>query len=161
METMARMNSEAMIIDTSKLTREPMNSVAMTMQISSAPPVHRAMARWMNQVRRPSTAISDSADSRAEPCSSGSRPSRVRYLSTTRPSRFTSTDNNPATPVSRKTGATAIWMTWAVSDWAMLFATGNARDGVEIAAIIAAVTAPICAFGGYVFKAYNDSKEPS
>ena len=57
--------------------------------------------------------------------------------------------------------STAIWMTWAVSDWAMWFATGNARDGVEIAAIIAAVTAPICAFGGYVFKAYNDSKEPS
>lgn len=54
---------------------------------------------------------------------------------------------------------TAIWMTWAVSDWAMWFATGNARNGVEIAAIIGAVTAPICAFGGYVFKAYLDAKE--
>ncbi len=54
---------------------------------------------------------------------------------------------------------TAIWMTWLVSEWAMWFATGNSRNGVEIAAIIAAVTAPICAFGGYVFKAYNDSKE--
>jgi len=53
---------------------------------------------------------------------------------------------------------TAIWMTWAVSDWAMWFAVGNDRNGMEIAAIIGAVTAPICAFGGYVFKAYLDSK---
>ena len=53
---------------------------------------------------------------------------------------------------------TAIWMTWAVSSWAMWFATGNARDGMEIAAIIGAVTAPVCAFGGYIFKAYVDSK---
>lgn len=55
--------------------------------------------------------------------------------------------------------STAIWMTWLVSDWAMWFAVGNARNGVEIAAIIGAVTAPICAFGGYVFKAYLGSKE--
>lgn len=54
---------------------------------------------------------------------------------------------------------TAIWMTWAVSDWAMWFATGNARDGMEIAAIIAAVTAPICAFGGYIFKAFVESTQ--
>ncbi len=53
---------------------------------------------------------------------------------------------------------TAIWMTWAVSDWAMWFAVDNGRNGMEIAAIIGAVTAPICAFGGYVFKAYLDSK---
>jgi hypothetical protein len=52
----------------------------------------------------------------------------------------------------------AIWMTWAVSEWAMWFATGNTRNGVEIAAIIAAVTAPIAAFGGYIFKAFVDSK---
>jgi len=54
---------------------------------------------------------------------------------------------------------TAIWMTWAVSDWAMWFATGNSRNGMEIAAIIAAVTAPICAFGGYIFKAFVESKQ--
>lgn len=52
----------------------------------------------------------------------------------------------------------AVWMTWAVSDWAMWFAVGNARNGVEIAAIIGAVTAPICAFGGYIFKSFVDSK---
>jgi hypothetical protein len=54
---------------------------------------------------------------------------------------------------------TAIWMTWLVSDWAMWFATGNSRNGVEIAAIVAAVTAPICAFGGYVFKTFADSNK--
>lgn len=52
----------------------------------------------------------------------------------------------------------AIWMTWKASAWAMWFATGNPRDGLEMAAIIAAVTAPITAFGGYVFKAYLESK---
>ncbi len=53
----------------------------------------------------------------------------------------------------------AIWMTWAVSEWAMWFAVDNARNGVEIAAIIAAVTAPVTVFGGYVFKVYAESKK--
>lgn len=52
----------------------------------------------------------------------------------------------------------AIWMTWAVSEWAMWFATGNARNGIEMAAIIAAVTAPVTAFGAYVFKVYAEGK---
>lgn len=52
----------------------------------------------------------------------------------------------------------AIWMTWLVSDWAMWYAIGNTRNGVEIAAIIGAVTTPIVVFGGYVFKAFIDSR---
>jgi hypothetical protein len=56
--------------------------------------------------------------------------------------------------------AIAIWMTWAVSQWAMWYAVGNARDGMEIATIIAAVTAPVTAFAGYVFKAYIESRNP-
>lgn len=52
----------------------------------------------------------------------------------------------------------AIWMTWRVSTWSMAFAERNARDGMEIAAIIAAVTGPAMAFGGYIFKAYTDSR---
>lgn len=52
----------------------------------------------------------------------------------------------------------AIWMTWKASEWGMWFATGNARDGVEIAAIIAAVTAPITLFAGSVFKTYVEGK---
>jgi hypothetical protein len=58
--------------------------------------------------------------------------------------------------IRRLTLATAIWMTWAVSEWAMWFAVGNARNGMEIAAVIAAVTAPVTMFGGYVFKVYAD-----
>jgi hypothetical protein len=54
--------------------------------------------------------------------------------------------------------AVAIWMTWLASDWSMWFATGNARPGIEIAAIIAAVTSPIAVFGAYVFKAYIESR---
>lgn len=60
--------------------------------------------------------------------------------------------------VRRLVLAIAIWMTWAVSKWAMWFAVDNARDGVEIAAIIAAVTGPVTVFGGYVFKVYAESK---
>ena len=52
----------------------------------------------------------------------------------------------------------AIWMTWLASSWGMWFATGNSREGLEIAAIIAAVTAPISMFAGYVFKAYLESR---
>lgn len=52
---------------------------------------------------------------------------------------------------------TAIWMTWAASEWAMWFATGNARNGMEIAAIIAAVQAPVMAFTGMVFKVYAEN----
>lgn len=58
----------------------------------------------------------------------------------------------------RLTLGIAIWMTWVVSEWAMWFATGNSRNGVEIAAIIAAVTAPTTLFGGYIFKVYADSE---
>lgn len=60
--------------------------------------------------------------------------------------------------VRRLVLAIAIWMTWAVSEWAMWFAVDNARNGMEIAAIIAAVTAPVTVFGGYVFKVYAESK---
>lgn len=52
----------------------------------------------------------------------------------------------------------AIWMTWAVSEWSMWFATGNARNGMEIAAILAAIQAPVMLFAGTVFKVYADSK---
>lgn len=55
----------------------------------------------------------------------------------------------------------AIWMTWVVSVWAMRFAldfvAAHATTGMELAAIIAAVTTPVTAFGGYVFKTYSDN----
>ena len=52
----------------------------------------------------------------------------------------------------------AIVMTWEVSRWAMWFAVDNSRDGIQIAAIIAAVTAPITLFASQVFKVYAESK---
>ena len=53
----------------------------------------------------------------------------------------------------------ATWMTVDAYLWGAWFATGNARDGLEIAAIIGAVTAPVAAYAGWVFKIYADSKE--
>jgi hypothetical protein len=51
----------------------------------------------------------------------------------------------------------ACFMTTKAYLWGVWFATGNARDGVEIAAIIAAVTAPVTllatsVYGNYVAK---------
>jgi hypothetical protein len=40
----------------------------------------------------------------------------------------------------------------------MWFATGNSRNGMEIAAILAAIQAPVMLFAGTVFKVYADSK---
>jgi hypothetical protein len=54
-----------------------------------------------------------------------------------------------------------LWMTWRAFDWAAQFANVNGVDGTDsiaIAAIITAVTAPICYLQVAVFKAYLDSK---
>lgn len=53
---------------------------------------------------------------------------------------------------------TAIWMTWEVTHWAMAFAEHSQRAGGDLAVVIAAVSAPATALGGYVFKAYLDSR---
>lgn len=60
--------------------------------------------------------------------------------------------------IRRVTLAIAIWMTWVSAEWAMWFATGNSRNGMEIAAILAAVQAPVMAFTGMVFKVYAENK---
>ena len=54
--------------------------------------------------------------------------------------------------------AVAIYMTWRVSVWAMAYVEGSTRPGADLALIIGAVTAPVTVFGGYVFKAYIDSR---
>lgn len=53
---------------------------------------------------------------------------------------------------------TAIWMTWDVSQWAMHYVEQSTRPGIDLAAIIAAVTGPVTVFGGFVFKAYIESR---
>ena len=58
----------------------------------------------------------------------------------------------------RMTMVFALWMTWRAFEFGVWFAVGNERNGVEIAAIIAAVTAPITLFAGTVFKTYVEGK---
>ncbi len=60
--------------------------------------------------------------------------------------------------VRRVVLAIAIWMTWQVSQWAMGYVETSTRPGIDLAAIIGAVTGPVTIFGGYVFKAYIDSR---
>lgn len=62
-------------------------------------------------------------------------------------------------PVRIAVLATAILMTLEVSRWSMWFAVGNARPGLEIAAILAAVQAPVTLFAGTVFRAYIESRK--
>lgn len=52
----------------------------------------------------------------------------------------------------------ALYMTWEAYLWAAGFAYATDKPGVEVAAIIAAVTAPVSALMGYVFKWYVESK---
>ncbi len=49
--------------------------------------------------------------------------------------------------------------TWYAFDWAAHFAYAVVgRPGIEVAAIIAAVTAPITALQAFVFKFYSESR---
>jgi hypothetical protein len=51
-----------------------------------------------------------------------------------------------------------LWMTWMAFDWAANFAITTTKTGIDTAAIIAAVTAPISALQGFIFKVYSDSR---
>lgn len=61
--------------------------------------------------------------------------------------------------IRRSVLGVAIWMTWRVSVWAMVFAETSGRPGLDVAAIIAAVSAPITLFAGSAFHGYLDSRE--
>lgn len=52
-----------------------------------------------------------------------------------------------------------LWMTWQSFAWAAVFAETTARTGMDVAAIITAVTAPIAALQGYIFSAYNQGRK--
>lgn len=55
--------------------------------------------------------------------------------------------------------ALTLWMTWRSFEWAGIYAAQTAAtNGMEAAAVIAAVTAPICYLQAAVFKAYIESK---
>ena len=54
-----------------------------------------------------------------------------------------------------------LWMTWRAFDWAAGYAAGatvNGDSAVAVAAMIAAVTAPITYLQAAVFKAYIEAK---
>lgn len=60
--------------------------------------------------------------------------------------------------VRRASLALTFWMTYAAFEWAKQFALATKLGGIDAAAIIAAVTAPITVLQGYVFKAYIDGR---
>jgi hypothetical protein len=60
--------------------------------------------------------------------------------------------------VRRLTLAMAVWMTWRATLWATAYAAASDRPGLEVAAIIAAATAPLTLFTASVFRAYVESR---
>lgn len=55
----------------------------------------------------------------------------------------------------------SIWLTYDSYEWAAQFATYTERVGAEVAAIIAAVTAPVSWITIAVFKTYTEGKAGS
>lgn len=53
-----------------------------------------------------------------------------------------------------------MWMLIDAARWGMWFAVGNPRNGMEIAAILAAIQAPAALFAGWAFKIYQENKLP-
>ncbi len=64
-----------------------------------------------------------------------------------------------ARPVSRIVLGITLWMTWEVTKWAFAFADKTAHiGGYDVAATIAAVTAPFAALQAAVFRIYTEGK---
>ena len=51
-----------------------------------------------------------------------------------------------------------VWMTYEAFHWAGQFAFATDKQGIEVAAIIGAVTAPIALLQSAVFKVYSESR---
>lgn len=51
-----------------------------------------------------------------------------------------------------------LWMTWKSFEWAAAYAAITKMDGLGTGAVIAAVTAPVAALQGYVFKIYAEGR---
>jgi len=49
-------------------------------------------------------------------------------------------------------------MTWRALDWTMSFAATSTRPGMDVAAIIAAVWAPLSTLQGAIFHLYNNGR---
>ena len=55
--------------------------------------------------------------------------------------------------------ALALWMTWRVTTWSMAYADTTDRDGMQAAALLVAVQAPVTLFCSTVFKAYIEGRQ--
>lgn len=60
--------------------------------------------------------------------------------------------------IRRASLAVMLTMTVLIFKWATIFASESQKPGIEIAAIIAAILAPLSTLQGFVFKFYNDSR---
>lgn len=52
-----------------------------------------------------------------------------------------------------------MWMTWKAFAWAAIYAIATNHDGLQQAAVIAAVTAPVSALQVFVFRSYMEAKQ--
>jgi len=52
-----------------------------------------------------------------------------------------------------------LWMTWRAFTWAAEFSAITEKAGMDVAAIIAAVTAPITYLQAAVFKTYSEGRK--
>ena len=67
--------------------------------------------------------------------------------------------NLMANPIRTSVLYATVYMTWSAFEWAGRYAfSGIETNGMEAAAIIAAVTAPVTYLQAAVFKAYLESK---
>jgi|688.fasta_scaffold00571_5 hypothetical protein len=62
-------------------------------------------------------------------------------------------------PFSRLVLVVTMWMTWRVTAWAFDFANATAGvGGYDVAATLAAITAPFAALQAAAFKVYTEGK---
>ncbi len=53
-----------------------------------------------------------------------------------------------------------LWMAYEAFEWAKWYADHTAKDGLQVAAIIGAVTAPASALLNFIFKTMGESSKP-
>lgn len=61
--------------------------------------------------------------------------------------------------VRRSTLGITLWLTWESFRWASAFAEHTDKSGIETAAVIAAVTAPVSLLQASVFKTYIEGRK--
>ena len=106
-QTIAKINKGATKCEGSRLRSYPINKATITVATNKAETVHRVIDQCTHTARFDNKRISCRFLGEWE-----SRSINTRYRSTTRPSLTARTDKIAPMPVSKKTGATASWITW-------------------------------------------------